>query len=116
MDSLNNNNKEIWAKCLLTLELKVNKKSFTNWLRPTTLSAFNKEKLVITVPSIVSADWLESHYLKIIQEVVFEETHTNPVITFEVYSEDGPRLNPVRLSPTETYENSEQTNNHINFI
>jgi len=109
MDSLGIHKKELWAKCLLTLELKVNKKSFANWIQPTKISAFDKENLVITVPSIVAADWLGSHYLKIIQEVVFEETHTNPVITFEVYSEDGPRLNPVQLSTTETYENSEQT-------
>ncbi len=109
MDSLSKDKKEIWAKCLLALDLKVNRKSFTTWLQPTRISEFNKENLVITVPSMVSADWLERHYLKIIQEVVFEETHTNPVITFEVHSEDGPRLNPVRLPASEAYENSEQT-------
>ena len=109
MDSLNKNQKELWAKCLLTLEHRINKNSFANWLRPTRLAVFDKENFVIIVPSVVSANWLESHYLKIIQEVVFEETQRFPAITFEVNREDGPRLDAVHLSASEEYKHSEQT-------
>lgn len=40
--------------------------------------------MVIQVPSIVSADWLEKHYLSLIEEVVGEETALRPKVTFTI--------------------------------
>ena len=100
---------ETWAKCLLTLEHRVGNRSFENWFRPTSISTFTSNSLVLTVPSAISADWLKDHYLQIIQEVVFQETQTRPVIIFEVSPEIGPRLNPAPSPDSDDYKKTEQT-------
>ena len=75
---------EVWAQCLLNIERRVKAQSFSNWFRPTQIIQFDKDLLVIQVPSIVSADWLEKHYLDLIGEVVQEETGLSPVIQFSI--------------------------------
>ena len=75
---------EVWAQCLLNIERRVKAQSFSNWFRPTQVIQFDKDVLVIQVPSIVSADWLEKHYVGLIREVVIEETELSPVIQFSL--------------------------------
>jgi chromosomal replication initiator protein len=75
---------EIWAQCLLSIERQVKAQSFSNWFRPTQVVRFDDENLVIQVPSIVSADWLEKHYLDLIRSVVAEETDLQPNISFTI--------------------------------
>ena len=109
MDSDPKDPNETWARCLLTLEHRVSKQSFGNWFRPTRISTFTHDTLVITVPSVISADWLKENYLQIIQEVVFEETQTRPDVTFRVNREVGPRLNPAPSPESAGYKKTEQT-------
>ena len=75
---------EVWAQCLLNIERRVKAQSFSNWFRPTQIIQFDRDLLVIQVPSIVSADWLEKHYVSLIGEVVQEETELSPVIQFTI--------------------------------
>ena len=75
---------EVWAQCLLNIERRVKAQSFSNWFRPTQIIQFDRDLLVIQVPSIVSADWLEKHYVDLIGEVVKEETEFSPVIRFVI--------------------------------
>ena len=75
---------EVWAQCLLNIEHRVRAQSFSNWFRPTQIIQFDKDLLVIQVPSIVSADWLEKHYVDLIREVVLEETNLSPSIQFTI--------------------------------
>lgn len=75
---------EVWAQCLLNIERRVRSQSFANWFRPTQIVQFDKELLVIQVPSIVVADWLEKHYTDLIRDVVLEETELSPTIQFTI--------------------------------
>ena len=79
---------EVWAQCLLSIERRVKAQSFSNWFRPTQIIQFDRDLLVIQVPSIVSADWLEKHYVGLIGEVVQEETDYSPVIQFTIEGSD----------------------------
>lgn len=82
---------ELWAQCLLAIERRVRAQSFANWFRPTQIARFDGEMLVIQVPSVVSADWLEKHYLGLIEDVVAEETTLCPKVTFTI---EGTALAP----------------------
>ncbi len=104
---------ELWAQCLLSIERRVKPQSFSNWFRPTQVARFNEESLVIQVPSIVSADWLEKHYLDLIRDVVSEETELRPNISFTIEGntliessdpskKDQPRYNTSTFSPSST--------------
>jgi len=85
---------ELWAQCLLSIEQRVKPQSFSNWFRPTQVARFDKENLVIQVPSIVSADWLEKHYLELIRTVVFEETELQLSISFTIEGNTPARDQP----------------------
>jgi len=81
---------ELWAQCLLNIERRVRPQSFNTWFRPTKVRRFDEESLVIEVSSLYFADWVESRYLNLIQEVVREETSLTPKITFAVSEESQP--------------------------
>ena len=75
---------ELWAQCLLNIERQVRPQSFSNWFRPTLVNRFDKDQLVIQVPSLFFADWVENHYLGMIQSAVMEETALAPKVSFVV--------------------------------
>lgn len=85
---------ELWAQCLLNIERQVRPQSFANWFLPTSVNRFDEDSLVIQVPSAVSADWVEKHYLQMIRSVVREETAMTPRISFIVAQAPQPVLNP----------------------
>ena len=75
---------ELWAQCLLNIERQVRPQSFSNWFRPTLVNRFDEDQLVIQVPSLFFADWVENHYLGMIQLAVEEETAMVPKVSFVV--------------------------------
>ena len=86
---------ELWAQCLLNIERQVRPQSFANWFLQTSVNHFDEDSLVIQVPSAFSAAWVEEHYLKMIQSVVWEETALTPKISFIVAQAPQPILDPV---------------------
>ena len=94
---------ELWAQCLLSIERRVKPQSFSNWFRPTQVARFDGERLVIQVPSIVSADWLEKHYLDLIRDVISEETQLKPDISFTIEGN----------TPIEGQESSQRGQTHL---
>ena len=75
---------ELWARCLLNIERHVRPQSFNTWFRPTKARRFDAELLEIEVSSSYFADWVESNYLKLIQNAVKEETDLVPRIVFAI--------------------------------
>ena len=88
---------EIWTRCLLAIEQKIRKESFYTWFSPTKAIHFDKDSIVIEVPSTFFADWLEEYYLPLIQETIREQTGFSPKVTFSILEEDAPE--PLTVSP-----------------
>jgi len=93
---------EVWAQCLLNIERRVKAQSFSNWFRPTQVIQFDRDLLVIQVPSVVSADWLDKHYVGLIGEVVLEETELSPVIQFSI---EGSASSKKEVAPEDNVSN-----------
>ena len=96
---MSQDHQELWAQCLLSIERRVRPQSFNSWFRPTKAWSFSEENLVIECPTSYSAEWVESNYLTLIKEVVQEETHFKPKISFAVAEENRPQ-SPAYLPPT----------------
>ena len=75
---------ELWARCLLNIERRVQAESFDNWFRPTRVRDFTEDTLVIEVPTSFFAEWLDRYYLGLIKEVVREEMLKNPSVSFVI--------------------------------
>ena len=90
---------EFWARCLLRAEAKIPRQSFETWLRPTRLLRLDNKIAVIEVPSSFFAEWLEQHYLLLIQSVISEQRDISPQISFSVASRAEERELPPTVLP-----------------
>ena len=82
-----NNPIDIWESCLDSIKDRVNKQSYETWFKPTRGIAFSENSLTIQVPNQFFCDWLEEHYLSIIETTVNEVTGFHPALSFTVPSE-----------------------------
>ena len=58
----------IWDKILDNLETRVNPRSFSTWLKPTSLARDEGKKVYVTVPSELFAKWISKNYMDVITE------------------------------------------------
>ena len=103
---------ELWAQCLLNIERQVRPQSFSNWFRPTLVNRFDEDQLIIQVPSLFFADWVENHYLGMIQSAVKEETTLVPKVIFVV--EQASEQNQGNLNPPTQSEPSDSSADQSN--
>ena len=75
---------ELWARCLLEIEQRVRLQSFDHWFRPTKVRQFSTDLLEIEVPTSFFAEWVESNFQHLIQQVVKQVASINPQIRFIV--------------------------------
>jgi len=80
--------REFWARCLLSIEKKINRQTFETWFRPTKLKYLDEANAQIEVPSSFFADWLEEHYIELIRSTIHDQTSYSPEISFHI-AEDG---------------------------
>ncbi|MEH7223250.1 chromosomal replication initiator protein DnaA [Bacillus sp. JJ1566] len=73
---------DLWAKALQEIEKKLSKPSFETWLKSTKAHALQKDTLIITAPNEFARDWLESRYLHLIAEVIYDLTGAELGIKF----------------------------------
>jgi chromosomal replication initiator protein len=64
--------RNIWDRVLGKIEARVNAHSFKTWFRPTHLVSENDASLRVRVPNSWFAEWLQTNYLPVIQDVLRE--------------------------------------------
>jgi len=64
--------RNIWDRVLGKIETRVNAHSFKTWFRPTHLVSENDASLRVRVPNSWFAEWLQTNYLPVIQDVLRE--------------------------------------------
>ncbi len=97
-----NNPSDLWARCLQSIQHKIQPQSFQTWFGPTSSRELCAEKAVIEVPTSFFADWLEEHYSWLIQATLEEETSWKPRLEFIVQEAPGQTQGPVNFSLTES--------------
>jgi len=64
--------RNIWDRVLGKIETRVNAHSFKTWFRPTRLVSEDDASLRVRVPNSWFAEWLQTNYLPVIQDVLRE--------------------------------------------
>ncbi len=77
---------QIWPQCLGFISQRVTERSFQTWFKPTKCLSFGAEGITIGVPSHFFAEWLEQHYLPLIQESIAAVTKMKVPVSFSVSS------------------------------
>ena len=91
---MNNSPSEVWDTCLERIKDRVNKQSFETWFKPTRGIVYSGDSLTVQVPNQFFCDWLEEHYLTIIENIVKEVTGIQPSLSFTVPSHFRQENNP----------------------
>jgi chromosomal replication initiator protein len=73
---------DLWSKALKEIEKKLSKPSFETWLKSTKAHALQNDTLIITAPNEFARDWLESRYLHLIAETIYNLTGEELSIKF----------------------------------
>ena len=81
----------IWGKVCELLQGKINEQSFQTWLKPVQPKSMIDGRLLVQVPNSFFADWIEQHYLSIIEETLKEVAGSPLRISFSIAPEDESR-------------------------
>src|SRR5574341_645921 len=102
-------NEALWQDCLKIIQTRIKKESFYTWFRPTKGVPDQEKVLKVAVPNGFVAQWLEEHYLKLIQEAAQEKSGLNLEINFCLLKDigDGPAVNAEPLTAEVPEKNSQ---------
>ncbi|MBZ5752282.1 MULTISPECIES: chromosomal replication initiator protein DnaA [Metabacillus] len=75
---------ELWSKALAEIEKKISKPSFETWLKSTKAHSIKGDTLTIIAPNEFARDWLESRYLHLIADTIYQLTGEEFSIKFTI--------------------------------
>jgi len=75
---------KIWEEVLGELKSKIGETSFTTWISPLKLSGSNEQNIELEAPDQFFKDWVQKHYLHIIQEAVKLRAGDNLLVNLTV--------------------------------
>ena len=87
---MNHDATTLWESCLSYLSERVNERSFNTWLKPTRLLAIEGNRVMLAVPNKFVAEWLEQHYLPVMNEALEKITGERLTLSFATSGEDFP--------------------------
>ncbi|MFA6422484.1 MAG: chromosomal replication initiator protein DnaA [Candidatus Buchananbacteria bacterium] len=68
---------QLWQATLGELELLISKANFTTWFKNTSISSFDTDKIIISVPNAFTKEWLEKKYHQTIVKALKNVTENN---------------------------------------
>ena len=84
LEALPQNHDEVWCKSLEIIKENVNPRSFQTWFSPLKAIALNDSSIIIGVPNKFFCEWLDNHYLKLLQNAVAQVTGKSLNIFYEI--------------------------------
>jgi chromosomal replication initiator protein len=109
---------DLWTKALGEIEKKLSKPSFETWLKSTKAHSLQSDTLTITAPNEFARDWLESRYLHLIAETIYDLTGAELNIKFIIpqnqLEEEFELKSPVKKVSKQDDEPTELPQNMLN--
>ena len=93
---------DLWAHCLETIRAETEHQSYQTWFEPTRAVGVTDDTVEIEVPNRFFADWLEEHYLGLIERAVKEHAGVDLRAVFQVAHQRPDQYEPVstrRVAP-----------------
>ncbi|GIZ15142.1 chromosomal replication initiator protein DnaA [Capnocytophaga catalasegens] len=108
---MNNSVQNVWTNCLSFIKDNISDDAFEVWFRPIEpVKLTDDNTLVIMVPSMFFAEWLDEHYLGLMWSALTKELGTNPKpkLVYSVKMENNPSKDE---QATEQLPSSNKKNN-----
>lgn len=81
--------KIVWDNCLQFIQEKINDQSFQTWFKPIVPKKLEDNTLTIQVPSQFFCEWLEEHYLSLLQQVIQRELGPRGRLAYSIIVDQG---------------------------
>ena len=92
---------QIWTSALGSLEVQISQPSYNTWLKNTVGLSWDGKELVVGVPSIFVAEWLEQRMSSLLEKTVSHIAGASVKVSFTVGSNSPP--SPSSSRPQEEY-------------
>lgn len=81
--------KIIWDHCLQYIQENISEQSFKTWFQPIVPKKIENHTLTIQVPSQFFYEWLEEHYLSLLQRVIHQELGAQGKLEYSIVVDQG---------------------------
>ncbi len=81
--------KLVWDNCLLFIQKQISEQSFRTWFKPIVPRKLGNNVLTIQVPSQFFYEWLEEHYLYLLQQVIHRELGPEGKLEYSIIVDKG---------------------------
>ena len=89
--------RQLWQAVLGDMQTRLPRNAFDNWLRPTTLVAFEHDIATVSAPNLFTADTLQNRYAGQIERPFSEIVGRSVRVDFVVQSDAEPDESPLIL-------------------
>ena len=79
----------VWSNCLQFIREQINEQSFKTWFKPIVPKKLENNTLTIQVPSQFFYEWLEEHYLSLLQRVIHRELGAQGKLEYSIIVDQG---------------------------
>lgn len=79
----------VWNNCLRFIQEQINEQSFKTWFKPIVPKKLENNTLTIQVPSQFFYEWLEEHYLSLLQRVIHRELGAEGKLEYSIIVDQG---------------------------
>ena len=86
---MRNDCKIVWGNCLQFIQEKVSEQGFQTWFKPIIPKKLENHTLTIQVPSQFFYEWLEEHYLSLLQQVIQKELGPQGRLEYSIIVDQG---------------------------
>ncbi|MBV19721.1 MAG: chromosomal replication initiator protein DnaA [Cytophagia bacterium] len=73
-----------WENCLSIIKSKINFQSYITWFKPIKAIQFKNKTLTLQVPNKFFYEWIEEHYLELLNEVIIKVLGNEGKIEYEI--------------------------------
>ncbi len=102
---MSNQSQIIWHKCLVHIKQKIPAQSYQTWFAPIIPHKYESNTLTIRVPNQFFCEWLEGHYINLLQQVIRQEIGPNGRLSYQI----------TQKSPKKTTKSIKKANATTNF-
>ena len=87
LQAIQTSHEELWQKSLEIIRENINPRSFQTWFAPLKSLGISDSTLTLGVPNKFFCEWLDNHYVKLLQNAVAQVTGQSLNIYYEVLDE-----------------------------
>lgn len=86
--------KGLWKRCLSLIEEELPPQTIQTWFAPITPVSFNKETLILRLPSRFLLEWVEPNYGELLRTSIFRVFGENTIVEFLIASSSNETIEP----------------------